>query len=65
MIGPIATEIHMATVRHERWDPCLLHRTSLRPPWVNLLKHTMTLIRLYRLYKLPVIYLIRQWPDLY
>ncbi len=43
MVGPIATEIHvvlpyyhgptmflMATVRHKRWDPCLLYRTSLK-----------------------------------
>ncbi len=25
--GP--TMFHMATVRHKRWDPCLLYRTSL------------------------------------
>ncbi len=35
MVGPIAKEnhgptmFHMATVRHKRWDPCLLYRTSL------------------------------------
>ncbi len=47
MVGPIATErlphtdenrgptmFHMATVRHKRWHPCLLYRTSLTAGWI-------------------------------
>ncbi len=31
--GPIM--FHMATVSHQRWDPCLLYRTSLRQDHIN------------------------------
>ncbi len=38
--GP--TMFHMATVRHKRWDPCLLYRTSLSYIGCNCLDFALT-----------------------